>query len=67
VFVCVVCACVWCLRARGVRVRACRVVCACGVVCVFLKMKEHLPSKLHAADDLQHAVADRLNRLAADR
>jgi hypothetical protein len=30
-------------------------------------MKEHLAGKRHAADDLQHAVADRLNRLAADR
>jgi hypothetical protein len=30
-------------------------------------MKEHLAGKRHAADALQHAVADRLNRLAADR
>jgi hypothetical protein len=29
-------------------------------------MKVHLAGKRHAADELQHAVADRLNRLAAD-
>jgi hypothetical protein len=28
---------------------------------------EHLAGKRHADDDLQHAVVDRLNRLAADR
>jgi hypothetical protein len=49
-------------------VRACSVVCVwCGVVCVFLKMKEHLAGKRHADNDLQHAVVDWLNRLAADR
>jgi hypothetical protein len=52
----VVCACEWC----GVCVW-------CGVVCVFLKMKQHLAGKRHAAYALQHAVADRLGRLAADR
>jgi hypothetical protein len=30
-------------------------------------MKEHLAGKRHAADARQHAVAARLNRLAADR
>jgi hypothetical protein len=30
-------------------------------------MKVHLAGNRHAADDLQHAVMDRLNRLAADR
>jgi hypothetical protein len=30
-------------------------------------MEEQLAGKRHAADALQHAVADRLNRLAADR
>jgi hypothetical protein len=39
----------------------------CGVVCVFLKMKQHLAGKRHAADALQHAVVNRLNRLEADR
>jgi ABC-type amino acid transport substrate-binding protein len=29
-------------------------------------MKEHLAGKRHADDDLQHAVVDWLNRLAAD-
>jgi hypothetical protein len=73
--------CAW-ARLVWVSVRACVVVvcvcvvcvsCACvrvvwyGVVCVFFKMKEHLAGKRHAADALQHAVAVRLNRLAADR
>jgi hypothetical protein len=40
--------------------------CVCGVVCVFLKMKEHLAGKQDADGDLQHAVMDWLNRLAAD-
>jgi hypothetical protein len=45
-----------------------RCVCVwCGVRCVFFKMKQHLAGKRLAADDLQHAVADRLIRLAADR
>jgi hypothetical protein len=30
-------------------------------------MKQHFAGKRHAADDLQHAVADRLNRMAAER
>jgi hypothetical protein len=75
--VCVWCVCV-CLRVvcvRGVLWCVCVCVCACGVcvrmvwcgvVCVFLKMKEHLAGKRHADDDLQHTIVDRLNRLAAD-
>jgi hypothetical protein len=39
-------ACVWCVR-ECVR---------CGVVCVFLKIKQHLAGKRHADDDLQHAA-----------
>jgi hypothetical protein len=49
------------------RSRVCVRVVWCGVVCVFLKMTEHLAGKRQADDALQHAVVDRLNRLAADR
>jgi hypothetical protein len=61
--VCVVfCGLFVCVRACAFGV--CGVVCLC--VCVFLKMKEHLAGKRHADDDLQHAVVDCLNQLAAD-
>jgi hypothetical protein len=49
---------VWCLCVR-ICVCAC-VRCGvcvwCGVVCIFLKMKQHLAGKIHAGDDLQHAA-----------
>jgi hypothetical protein len=77
------CACVWCFVVCGVCVWCVRVVRACAwcvggvcvrVVCgvvwcsVCLFEDEGAPCrKRHAADALQHAVADRLNRLAADR
>jgi hypothetical protein len=61
------CVCVWCVRVWCFVVCLCvRAWLRCGVVCVFLKMKEHLAGKRHAAHDLQHAVVDCLNRLAAD-
>jgi hypothetical protein len=70
--VCLVCVCGVCMCVCGV---VCLRVCACGVCvcvwcsveCVILKKKEHLAGNRHAADDLQHPVVDRLNRLAAER
>jgi hypothetical protein len=74
-----VCSVLWCLCVRAqVSVCVCGVWCFLVCLCVHACVRcvvwcsvchfedEHLAGKRHTDDDLQHAVVDWLNRLAAD-